>query len=126
MTHLCSTSHGLSIAGPRRPAVSRILGMNGLLFLALSGLVALPLHAQEEEWQKTHDQIQKLNDAGRYSESLPLAIRNLQLAKDTFGLNQPNTATSLTDLGEVNLQLGEYAAAEPLLRQALEMTEKAV
>jgi hypothetical protein len=83
--------------------------------IALCALVALPIQAQDVEWQKTHDQIQDFNEAGRYSESLPLAINNLQFAKDNFGLNQPNTATSLGDLAEVKLFLGQYSEAEPLL-----------
>jgi hypothetical protein len=117
LRYSCSMEYGQSDAVARRAGGQVPLRKRYLLLIMLCGLVALPLRAQEKEWQETHDQIQKFNDAGKYSESLPLAIGNLQFAKDSFGLNQPNTATSLSDLGEVNLYLGEYAAAEPLLRR---------
>src|SRR6201984_216630 len=126
MTRLCTTEYGQSdttMKGARHPVLP---GWRGLLLIALCGLAALPLQAQETEWQEAADKIQNLKDAGRYSESLPLAINNLQFAKDHFGLNQPNTATSLGDLAEVKLFLGRYPEAEPLMRQAVDMKDKAI
>ncbi len=95
MTRLCHTEHDRSDFAMKRTGMPTFPGSRILLRIALCGLAASPLPAQETEWQEAHHQIQDLNDAARYSESLPLAIRNLQYAKDTFGLNQPNTATSL-------------------------------
>jgi hypothetical protein len=64
--------------GARRPVFS---GRRVLWLIALCGLAVLPVRAQEAEWQEAHDQIEKLNDAGRYSESLPLAITFLILSR---------------------------------------------
>ena len=126
MTGACSTKYGRRAAALKWARHFKFLGKRLRLLIVLCGLAALPVRAQETEWQEAHDQIQKLNDAGRYSESLPLAINNLQYAKDHFGLNQPDTATSLGDLAEVNLFMGQYSDAELLLRQALDMTDKAI
>jgi tetratricopeptide (TPR) repeat protein len=90
--------------------------------LALLAVVS-SAHAQQEDWQKGHQQIEDLNSAGRYSEALPVAQRNLKFAETSFGLNHLNTATSIMDLGEVEYFQGRYSQADLLFHRSLDIRE---
>ncbi len=55
-----------------------------------------------------------------------MAQEALKVAKESFGPDHPNLATSLNILAELYRAQGQYAAAEPLYQQALAIREKAL
>ena len=70
-----------------------------LLFLGL--LLAIPLLAQEEQWNELNAKVQQLQQKGRYSEALPLAQEALRHALAIFGSEHrcasPKSKLSCTD-----------------------------
>ncbi|HTR14211.1 MAG TPA: tetratricopeptide repeat protein [Roseiarcus sp.] len=60
-----------------------------------------------------------------YSEARPLLERALAIVERAYGLEHPETATSLNNLAAVFRDLGDLAAARPLHERALAIREKA-
>ena len=63
--------------------------------------------------------------AGRYAEAEKLFLAALKEAEE-FGGQDPRLATSLNNLALLYKSLGKYAQADPLLRRALTIQEKAL
>jgi eukaryotic-like serine/threonine-protein kinase len=61
---------------------------------------------------------------GRLEEAKALEAAALELRKKTLGLEHLQTLRSMGYLGRILLQRGEFAAAEPLLRQFLAVRAK--
>ena len=55
----------------------------------------------------------------RYHKADPLLKENLDISRRKFGHSHPEVARLLARLGQNRLMQGEYAAAEPLLRECL-------
>ena len=70
-------------------------------------------------------QIIQLYERGRHSEAIPLAQRLLTIS-EPLGPDHPDVANSLNILGFLYLLQGRYADAEPLLKRALAIGEKAL
>jgi tetratricopeptide (TPR) repeat protein len=81
-----------------------------------------------------------LYQAGRYAQAEPYAKEALERAEDPYfaegstldffagflGLASPGLGTSLNNLAMIYVKLGRYAEAEPLLKRALAIQEKAL
>jgi tetratricopeptide (TPR) repeat protein len=111
-----------------RPAI-QLRGL--LLFFKFAGTCVLAvsfpgLYAQQTDWQKASKQIGKLEAEGRYPEALATAEQNLRLAEDSFGASASATATSLIDLGGVDVCMGKYSEAESLYQRGLALREKSL
>jgi serine/threonine protein kinase len=64
-------------------------------------------------------------EAGRLEEAVPLFERLIQLRTANLGADDPRVATVQDDLGRTLVRQRKYAEAEPLLRAALAVRQKA-
>jgi tetratricopeptide (TPR) repeat protein/CHAT domain-containing protein len=79
----------------------------------------------ETEIDKLYQQVDQLRQEGRFGEAIPLAEKQRDLIRELEGGDEtPRFATGLNDLGVLYLRMGNYVAAEPLLRQSLEITRR--
>jgi tetratricopeptide (TPR) repeat protein len=58
---------------------------------------------------------------GAYEQALPWREQSLSIARERFGEEHPDVATSLNNLASLYDSQGRYSQAEPLYQQALEM-----
>ena len=65
-----------------------------------------------------------LFQTGRYDEALALYQRVLPIYREIYGAQHPEVATLINNIGRTSLLIGHVDEAEPLLREALSMTEK--
>ena len=68
-------------------------------------------------------QVIDLDNAGRYSEAIPLAEHALAIREAQLGPDHPATASSLNDLAGLYDSMGRYGEAEPLYQRALTIRE---
>ena len=61
---------------------------------------------------------------GAYEQALPWREQSLSIARERFGEEHPDVATSLNNLAALYKSQGKYSQAEPLYQQALEMTRR--
>ncbi|MCY7347381.1 MAG: CHAT domain-containing protein [Pyrinomonadaceae bacterium] len=64
--------------------------------------------------------------AGKYSESAPLVARALEIGEQQLGTEDARVGHFLNNLGFLQRQQGNFAAAETTLRRALAINEKAL
>ncbi|AGY56754.1 tetratricopeptide repeat protein [Gloeobacter kilaueensis] len=84
-----------------------------------AGCQQLPLSPERQQALSSGEQAQKLLDAGKYGEALPLAQQSLALWEKTAGSSSLEVATALRLVGLLHYQQGRYAEAEPFLQRAL-------
>ncbi len=60
---------------------------------------------------------------GQLDEALDLFQKNLQSARETFGVNHPRVAAGLLNLAEAEIALGQDAAAQKNLKEALKIAQ---
>jgi tetratricopeptide (TPR) repeat protein len=65
-----------------------------------------------------------LKKRAEHSEAEPLLRRALEIAEKSYGLQHPNVATCLCNLGQPLEATNRLSEAEPLHRRALEIHEK--
>jgi CHAT domain-containing protein/tetratricopeptide (TPR) repeat protein len=65
-------------------------------------------------------QVVQLQQQGRYEQAIKIANRAHKLARRRLGKDHPFFAQSLANLASLYHAMGDHAAAEPLLQQALE------
>ncbi len=70
--------------------------------------------------------VAQLYQEGRFSEAIPLAIRQLERSEEVFGPDHLQVAASLNNLAALYLATGEYARALPLIERSLAIREKAL
>jgi tetratricopeptide (TPR) repeat protein len=63
---------------------------------------------------------------GDFREAIRFAEQAASIQRRLLGAQHPDTATSFSNLAELYQALGDYAKAEPLLRQALKIRKKAL
>lgn len=80
----------------------------------------------QREAERLSDELIKLIENGKYDEALALGDRALTLAKIQFGTNHPVYARILYSIASTRFMKGDYSEAEPLLKQALSIFEKAI
>ena len=85
-----------------------------------------PAQAQETLWKKLNTKFLTLYHQGLYSEAATVAKEALKVAKNTFGSNHPDVATSLNNLAALYHNQGKYAEAEPMYKRSLAIYEKAL
>ena len=92
--------------------------------LALLCLVFSASAQGQETWadaMKASRAYQALEKQGKYREALPYAQRVVDIVRKVKGENDPDYAAGLNNLALLYKTMGEYAKAEPLYKQALEI-----
>ena len=96
-------------------------GMKTWIACAFAAVVVLfqcPLFgaASEAEINNLIAKYEKLQDAGRFDEAIPLAKQVLKLEEDLRGPNHLDTAVAANNLAELYRSKGDFASAEPLYK----------
>jgi len=78
----------------------------------------------EPAWKQLNQSAVQLYHAGQYAQAVSLAEDALVLARQLWGEEHPNIATSLNNLAALYKSQGRYAEALPLYEQALEMRKR--
>lgn len=102
----------------------RHLALAAGLALALTASLATPGLAQTGGLAAQGAKINALNQAGRYSEALPLAQAMVASLEKTD--NGRDLAAALNNLGQVHAGLGRDDLAEPLYKRAIALMEKSL
>ncbi len=89
-------------------------------------LMASCVHAQETSWKQLNSRVITLYQQGRYAEAIEVAEEALKVARESFGPDHPDVATTLNNLAMLYYAQGRYAEAEPLSQRALAIREKAL
>jgi tetratricopeptide (TPR) repeat protein len=95
-----------------------------LLALGLWTFACPASQSDDDEFNLLNQQVRQLFEQRRYQEGISLEEKAVKLAKRVYGLESPNTATSLNNLAAMHQDLGEYAKAEPLYQEALRIRQK--
>jgi tetratricopeptide (TPR) repeat protein len=82
------------------------------------------LFAQINDPVLMNQQVIKLYHEGKYPAAIAINETLLAILKKEVGPENPVTARSLNNLGELYRAMGDYAKAEPLYRQALQIYQK--
>lgn len=101
-------------------------GVKIVLMMTLTVSLALPAYAQEKLWKELDAKVAVLYQQGQYSEAANVAKEALKVAKETFGSNHPNVATSMNILGLLYYSQGKYGKTEPLFKRALAIMERSL
>ena len=88
-------------------------------------LVSTHAPAQLTSWQMNNAAGEEAYKQGRYAEAEKTWLATLKEA-ESFGPQDPRLATSLNNLALLYLTQSKYAEAEPLLKRALAIWEKAL
>jgi CHAT domain-containing protein len=83
-----------------------------------------PSSAQKGEATALSAQIAELSRAGKYSEAIPLAQRQLESQEKAYGPLNRDVAAALNNLAQLYGSQGRDTEAEPLLRRAIAILEK--
>ncbi len=78
----------------------------------------------EPAWELLNQRVVQLSNAGQYAQAVTLAEEALTLARQLWGEEYPNIATSLNNLAGLYESQGRYAEAQPLYQQALEINKR--
>ena len=66
----------------------------------------------------------ELEDSSDWANAETLRIKILSLTKQRYGLDHPDTATAINNLGELYQSFGQYEKAESLYKESLEIRKK--
>jgi len=83
---------------------------------------ATPTQAADDVTDK---EIERLYAEGKYDAAFSLAEKTVAEREVRLGKEHPRTASAISDLGAMHLAKGNIANAEPLLKRAVEILEKA-
>lgn len=114
---------------PCQPSSSRrnLLTVCGVVAAVSLGVTARH-QAQGDERGETQDMLRSvatLRERGEYSKAIATAKAAVARAKTTVGPDAPQTTAAKQALGSAYLEVGDRAAAEPLLRDTLASVERA-
>jgi Tfp pilus assembly protein PilF len=114
---------------PCQPAFSR---RNLLTVCSVVAAVSLGVTASHQtqgdergETQEILRSVTTLRERGEYSKAIATAKAAVALAEKTVGPDAPQTTAAKKALGSAYLEVGDRAAAEPLLRDTLASVERA-
>ena len=96
------------------------------LTLVMSPCLSAPSAAQKNETAALSARIAELSRAGKYSEAIPLAQRQLANVEKAYGPVHRDVAASLNNLALLYGDQGNDAEAEPLYKRSIAILEKVV
>ncbi|MDJ1183148.1 CHAT domain-containing tetratricopeptide repeat protein [Roseofilum casamattae] len=83
------------------------------------GIRELGRSDNSESWDTLMEQIVQLYQQGQYAAAIPLGERAVELARERWGNEHKNVATSLNNLASLYEHQGRYSEAEPLYQEAI-------
>lgn len=96
-----------------------------VVFISMAGCAYVDRSvANYDQTEKEFQAVREKLTNHRYIEALAHSRRALKLTEERTGMDSIYTAAVLNDIGNINLILGDYEAAEPALVRALEIREK--
>src|SRR4051812_24367924 len=98
------------------------------LTLSLGPATALaqgPASAAIAEADRLDEEAGRLYREGKLAEAVAVASKEAALTEKELGSNDPPTAAAHATLGGLYVEQGDYLRAEPLLRDAVDVLEKA-
>ena len=78
----------------------------------------------DEQLDSLHQHVIMLQTAGKFAEAVPVAQRQLELAKNAHGEEHPEVAVALNNLAALYKSMGKYDDALPLFERSLAIREK--
>ena len=106
------------MARPLAKSLFVLLAVGLLIFASSASL------AQDDDLGSLNQRIYKLFAEGKYQEAIPLAERAVGIATRVRGPEDPETATSLNNLGELYFNVYQYTKALAVLQEALRIRQK--
>ena len=85
-----------------------------------------PVPARGDDWKKLNSEVVRLYHAGKYTEAIEIAKRELALTETQLGPDHPDVGQSLNNLALLYNNQGRTAKAEPLYKRSLDIAEKAL
>jgi tetratricopeptide (TPR) repeat protein len=82
-----------------------------------------PPPSDDQDVEALDRQVKQLEQAGKYSEAVPIATKLLERCKELMGPEHPANAVILDKLGRLYTAAGDYSKAERLLQDALKIYE---
>jgi tetratricopeptide (TPR) repeat protein len=121
-------SSGIGFVRVENRLMARALAKSPCVLLALGLLIlACPTSlAEDDDPSVLNQRVTQLFEQGKYREAIPIAERAVEVSKRSRGLDDPETAEALNNLGVLFQKIGNYAKAEPLLQAALRIRQKAL
>lgn len=98
-------------------SLSIVMGIPGTI-LAQTPTPSAQQCAEVKEAKNLIQQASQLYRQTRYAEAIPLVERALAIQEKVLGSEHPDVGLSLIALGELYLQMGNPAQAEPLFRRS--------
>jgi CHAT domain-containing protein/Tfp pilus assembly protein PilF len=95
-----------------------------MLWLALGASACFAAPASAGETAALSARITELGRAGKYTEAIPLAQRQLETMEKKFGPINRDVAAALNNLAQLYGDQGNDAEAEPLLKRAMAIQER--
>jgi tetratricopeptide (TPR) repeat protein len=106
------------MARPLAKSLFVLLAVGLLIFASSASL------AQDDDLGSLNQRIYKLFAEGKYQEAIPLAEKAVEIATRVRGPEDPETATSLNNLGELYFNVYQYTKALAVLQEALRIRQK--
>ena len=91
---------------------------------AMNSVKTEPADSRIAETERLSQEISALEAAGKYREALPIARRKVELNTSIHGANDPITAGSLNELGELLFEAGDLHGARTQLERALVLRQE--
>ena len=97
-----------------------------VMLLALGSSLAVKAHTPDDDDNpaELNRRIAELCGEDKFKEAIPLAEKLVVLTKRAKGDEDPDTASSLNSLAGLYGVTGDYAKAEPLCKEALQIRQK--
>ena len=96
-----------------------------MIFTVCTLLPGSHASAQEnDDAEALNAEVERLYEAGRYDEAIPLAVRALAISEKVLGPEHPQVALSLNNLARLYWAKGDYVRAGPLFERALANRDK--
>ena len=77
--------------------------------------------AQSDALLDNYNQYATYFGQGKFHEALPFALEIVRLHKTEFGADHPTAAVLLANVGELHVEMGRLALAEPLFVEAVKI-----
>ena len=94
------------------------------VFAVLLVAISLPCAAQQQDWRASLDEARRLDNEGRYQESMEKFEAVMKIA-EASNPNQLRIGFTLNFMGSLLRHLGQNALAEQKYRQAVRLLEQA-
>ena len=107
--------------------MARPLTKSPIVLFALGLLIfgSTATFVNDDDLEALNQRIAGLLKQGKYQEAIPLAEKAVDITRRLRGPEDTQTAASLNKLATLYYEIGEYAKAEPLYREALRIRQKA-